>query len=119
VYEVIDANDATGGNGVDTVNGFTVGVYKTTPNADRIDLSQLLIGYTPNADGPAHNVNGVATINAGDRIADYLSVTRSNGNTTIYIDRDGTGRIGATPLVTLKGVDADLATLLATAQIMV
>ena len=120
MYEV-NSNDATGGNGQDAVKGFTVGMYETAPNADRIDLSALLIGYTPRtADGPAHYINGVATIDAGDNITQYLEVRHNNGNTQIGIDRDGAGgQFNSTLLVTLNGVDTDLATLLANHQIVV
>jgi len=47
LYKVLNSADATGGNGHDQVNGFTVGTWGTTPNADRIDLSDLLQGYKP------------------------------------------------------------------------
>jgi hypothetical protein len=113
--------DTTSGHGVDQVNGFTLGVYGETPNASRIDLSQLLTGYTPAAaDGPAHYVDGKATIDAGDTIEDYLKVRTENGNTVISIDRDGAGTAFAEmPLVMLNGVSTDLATLLADHQIVV
>jgi hypothetical protein len=119
LYERL-STDAVGGNGVDTVNGFTVGTYEATPNADRLDVSALLNGYAADADGPAHYINGVAVIDVGDNIADYLSVTQAGGNTIINIDRDGAG--GAyqpTALVTLNGVSATLQTLLANHQIVV
>ncbi|MCL1962652.1 MAG: FG-GAP-like repeat-containing protein, partial [Desulfovibrionaceae bacterium] len=120
LYELIDPLDPTGGNGVDQINGFTVGTYEATPKADRIDLSALLIGYVADADGPAHYINGTPTIDTGDNIGQYLSVTRNGGNTTINIDRDGIGgSFGSTALVTLNGVDVDLATLLANHQIVV
>jgi hypothetical protein len=92
VYQPLPSapNDATGGNGADVVNGFTLGQFESTPNADRIDVSKLLLGYTPSsANGPAHYMNGVATIDAGDKITDYLSVSHAGGDTTINIDRDG------------------------------
>ena len=121
LYQVVDANDATGGNGADAVNGWFTGTWEATPKADRIDLSALLIGYTPaKADGPAHYINGVATIDAGDNIANYLSVTHNGNDTTIMIDRDGTGgQFQSTALVTLNNTTADLATLLANHQIVV
>ncbi|UUT23016.1 Ig-like domain-containing protein [Pseudomonas sp. T8] len=119
LYKLV-ANDAVGGNGSDVVNGFTIGTYEATPNADRIDVSKLLVGYTADADGPAHYINGVATIDAGDTIGNYLSVTNSGGNTIISIDRDGTGStFSATPIVTLNNVTTDLETLLANHQVVV
>jgi hypothetical protein len=121
LYKLLDMADATGGNGSDTANGFHVGDWEVAPKADRIDLSELLVGYTPaHADGPAHYVNGVSTIDAGDRIGDYLNVTHENGNSVITIDRFGGGDVNhMTALVTLTGVVTDLATLLANHQIVV
>nr|WP_248286961.1 Ig-like domain-containing protein [Brevundimonas pishanensis] len=120
IYDLLTAADATGGNGHDQVFGFKVGTFEATPNADRIDLADLLIGYTADADGPAHYINGVATIDAGETIGAYLSVVRSGGNTTLMLDRDGAGGAYApTALVTLNGVDVDLATLLANHQIVI
>jgi hypothetical protein len=121
LYTLLDATNATGGNGADRVNGFTTGAFGASSKADRIDLADLLTGYTPKtADGPAHFVKGVATIDAGDSITQYLSVTHNGGNATINIDRDGAGgQFTATALVTLNGVNTDLATLLANHQIVV
>lgn len=120
LYELLDDNDATGGNGHDTVHGFTVGTYEATPGADRIDLHGILKGYTADADGAAHYINGVAVIDAGDRIADYLSVRYEGGNTVLYIDRDGTGSaFEAAALLTMTDTQVDLATLLANHQIVV
>jgi hypothetical protein len=120
VYDLLDAADATGGNGVDVVNGFTVGAYVATPNADRIDLADLLTGYVADADGPARYVGGVATIDAGDAIADYLSVVQNGADAEIWIDRDGTGSAYTdTLLLTLTATTTDLETLLANQQIVV
>ena len=120
VYEVIDDTDATGGNGNDQVNRFMVGNYLGTPDADRIDLSKLLIGYEADANGPAHWINGVATIDEGDKIGEYLSVVNENGNSILYIDRDGAGSAyQMTALLTLNNEMVDLATLLANHQIVV
>jgi len=122
LYQVVTVSDGTGGNGADTVNGWFTGLYEATPQADRIDLSALLQGYTPTgADGTAARfINGVATINAGDTITQYLSVTHSGNDTVIGIDRDGAGgQFQSATLVTLKNVDVDLATLLANHQVVV
>jgi hypothetical protein len=120
-YKLLAASDATGGNGPDQLNGFVVGDYDATPSASRIDLAELLTGYKPaNPDGPARYIDGVATIDAQDPITEYLSVTHSDGNTVIHIDRDGqAATYSATPLVTLNGVNTDLATLLANHQLVV
>ena len=91
IYNTLAA-DATGGNGADTVNNFFVGTFEATANADRIDLSKLLSGYTADSDGPAHYLNGVATIDSGDTIANYLSLQNISGNSAqLFVDRDGAG----------------------------
>ncbi|WLD32098.1 Ig-like domain-containing protein [Enterobacter cloacae subsp. cloacae] len=48
LYKLLNASDATGGNGHDVVNGFTVGTWEGTADTDRIDLRDLLSdsGYT-------------------------------------------------------------------------
>jgi hypothetical protein len=117
LYRVLKASDATGGNGTDTVDHFTVGKWETAQNATRLDLTSLLTGYTPGAG--AKYVNGVATIDASDHIADYVKATVANGNTTLWVDRDGTGsQFSPAPLIVLNGVQSDLATLLANHQII-
>ncbi|UZN48804.1 BapA prefix-like domain-containing protein [Cupriavidus cauae] len=119
LYEVT-ANDGTGGNGSDVITDFTVGTAPGQAASDVIDLSSLLVGYTGDGDGPAHYVNGVATIDDGDNIGDYLSVTNDGTNTVIHIDRDGTGAaFGSETLVTLTNVNTDLETLLANRQVLV
>jgi len=119
LYKLLAA-DGTGGNGSDVVNGFKVGTYEATANADRIDVSKLLVGYTADSDGAAHYINGVATMDAGETIGNYLKVTQSGSNTVISIDRDGTGSTySETVLLTLNNVSTDLETLLANHQIVV
>jgi hypothetical protein len=120
LFRLLEAADATGGNGADTITGFKVGLYESTPGADRIDLRELLIGYAGDADGAAHYVNGVATLDAGDAIADYLQVTNVAGNTVISIDRDGAGiDFDFEVIATLDGVSTSLETLLANHQLVV
>ncbi|KIP98809.1 MULTISPECIES: Ig-like domain repeat protein [Pseudomonas] len=120
LYRVLEGSmaDAAGGNGSDTVNGFTIGTWQATPDADRIDLADLLVGYT--AGGGARYINGVATIASDETIGQFLSVTSSGGNTTVSIDRDGDGSAyESAVLLTLNGVSTDLATLLANHQLIV
>ncbi|MDQ9011276.1 Ig-like domain-containing protein, partial [Acinetobacter gerneri] len=119
IYKLINAADATGGNGVDTVNGFFVGTFETAPDADRIDIQGLLNGYTASGtDGySAKYINGVATINAGDNIASYLNVYFDGTNTHVQIDRNGAGEF--TDLLVMNNVQTDLATLLANHQITI
>ncbi len=111
----VEGTDGTGGNGRDTITDFRVGA-----DGDKLDVSRLLIGYFKDIDGPAHTVNGVPRIDAGDTIGDYLSVTHSGGDTVISIDRDGSGtRYSSETLMTLSNVTTDLATLLMNQQLLV
>ena len=120
MYKLLNNADATGGNGSDIVNGFTVGTVEATPNADIIDIKDLLVGYTADLDGAARYINGVATIDTGDTIANYISVTQVGNNSVIGIDRDGAvGGINYTTLATLNNVRTDLETLLANHQITI
>ena len=127
LYRLLQQDDATGGNGHDTVYGFKVGTYidadktKIDVNADRIDVADLLQGYRADADGAAHyDNNGKAQIDWGDNIKDFLSTRVENGNTILSIDRDGKGNaFQSTDLLTLNGVDTDLETLLANHQIII
>lgn len=120
LWEVNTPADNTGGNGADTITDFSVGTSPNQAGLDRLDVLALLVGYQSDADGPAHYVNGVARIDAGDNIANYLSVTNVNGNTVITIDRDGAGGAYAPQtLVTLNNVTTNLETLLANHQILV
>ncbi|AOP91337.1 Ig-like domain-containing protein [Enterobacter hormaechei] len=121
LYKLINASDATGGNGSDVVNGFTVGTWEGTADTDRIDLRDLLSdsGYT--GTGSASYVNGVATLDSSaGNIADYIRVVQNGSNTEIQVDLDGTGgQFSPTTLVTLNGVQKDLATLLANHQLLI
>ncbi|MBV7693724.1 VCBS repeat-containing protein [Limnobaculum sp. M2-1] len=110
--------DNRGGNGSDIVNGFTLGVKETTPNADCIDISEMLVSYT--FGGGAKWVSGGATMEAGETIANYLNVQISGNDTLLYIDRDGNGSAYSSELLlTLKDVQTDLLTLLANQQLTV
>jgi len=121
LYEVINNALSDGGNGTDVINGFTIGTYEATPDADRIDLKALLVGYVADADGPAHYINGVPTIDAGDDIAQYLDLRVNGGNSELWIDRDGAGgQYGWSHIVTFNGInDTSLEELLANHQIIV
>lgn len=121
LYKLLDTASATGGNGSDEVNGFTVGTWEGTANTDRIDLHALLQGSGYTGDASAHYIDGVAHLDeSAGNINDYLSVKHTAGNTEIQIDRDGAGNhFTMTTIVTLNGVETDLATLLANHQLVV
>lgn len=127
LYRLIQQDDATGGNGHDTVYGFKVGTYidadksKIDADADRIDVKDLLQGYRADADGAAHfDDKGKAQIDWGDNIKDFLSTRVENGNTILSVDRDGKGgTFQSTDLLTLNNVQTDLETLLANHQIII
>lgn len=121
LYKLLNASDATGGNGSDMVNGFTVGTWEGTADTDRIDIRELLQGSGYTGNGKASYVNGVATLDAqAGNIGDFVKVTQSGSDTIVQIDRDGTGGgFATTNVVTLTGVHTDLATLLANHQLMV
>ena len=121
LYKLLSASDATGGNGSDVVNGFTVGTWEGTADTDRIDIRELLQGSGYTGNGKASYVNGVVTLDAqAGNIGDFVKVTQSGSDTIVQIDRDGTGGNFATAnVVTLTGVHTDLATLLANHQLMV
>ena len=87
IYNLLNASSATGGNGVDTWRNFSLA------QGDKIDIGDLLVGW-----------NGQ---NAS--LGNYLTVTTSGGNTTIAIDRDGSGSTyQSTTLVTLENVQTTL-----------
>jgi len=121
LYKLINASDATGGNGHDVVNGFTVGTWEGTADTDRIDLRDLLSGSGYTGTGSASYVNGVATLDSSaGNISDYIRVVQNGSNTEIQVDLDGTGgQFSPTTLVTLNGVQTDLATLLANHQLLI
>ncbi|EKJ6980750.1 Ig-like domain-containing protein [Enterobacter hormaechei] len=121
LYKLINASDATGGNGSDVVNGFTVGTWEGTADTDRIDLRDLLSDSGYPGTGSASYVNGVATLDSSaGNIADYIRVVQNGSNTEIQVDLDGTGgQFTPTTLVTLNGVQTDLATLLANHQLLI
>jgi hypothetical protein len=74
LFQLLNVQDVTGGNGQDTVLDFYLGDAKTNAQADQIDLSDLLVGYSENTSS----------------VSDFINVKQENGNTIISIDRDGT-----------------------------
>ncbi|SUX80093.1 large repetitive protein [Citrobacter youngae] len=88
IYHLLNANDATGGNGTaDNWTNFSLA------QGDKIDIGDLLVGW-----------NG-----QNATLGNYLTVTTSGNNTIVSIDRDGTGNTyHTTNLVTLENVHTTL-----------
>jgi len=103
IFEMNDPRDSTGGNGHDTVHYFHVGHMYSDADADRIDLSGLLVGYNANSD-----------------IRDFVAVRHVGNDTVISVDIDGQGgTYSFTDLVTLVDVTTSLDTLVFNQQIIV
>jgi len=119
LYKLLNNADALGGNDSDVVNGFHIGTWEATSNADRIDLSELLVDYNDSIT-PATYINGMPTLASDAEIRNYLTVESDGINTTISIDRDGGGNTySSTVLITLNNVDSTLEKLLANHQIII
>ncbi|MBI1446752.1 Ig-like domain-containing protein [Acinetobacter sp. AC1-2] len=104
LFQLLNSQDATGGNGHDTVLDFTLGDVRTDLQADKIDLSELLIDYSKD----------VSTL------AKFISVEQYAGNTTISLDRDGEGTMfSSISLITLNHVNTTLDELLNNQQLVV
>jgi VCBS repeat-containing protein len=87
VYHLLNGTDATGGNGADVWNNFSLS------QGDQINVHDLLTGW-----------NGSQAT-----LGNYLNVTTSGNNTVISIDRDGTGSAyHSTTLVTLENTHTTL-----------
>ncbi|WP_430795034.1 biofilm-associated Ig-like repeat protein Blp1 [Acinetobacter calcoaceticus] len=104
LFQLLNSQDATGGNGHDTVLDFTLGDVRTDLQADKIDLSELLIDYSKD----------VSTL------AKFITVEQDAGNTTISLDRDGEGtKFSSISLITLNHVNTTLDELLNNQQLVV
>ncbi len=104
LFQLLNSQDATGGNGHDTVLDFTLGDVRTDTQADKIDLSELLIDYSED----------VSTL------AKFITVEQDAGNTTISLDRDGEGTMfSSVSLITLNQVNTTLDELLNNQQLFV
>ncbi|EKU36912.1 Ig-like domain-containing protein, partial [Acinetobacter sp. WC-141] len=104
LFQLLNSQDATGGNGHDTVLDFTLGDVRTDTQADIIDLSELLIDYSKD----------VSTL------AKFITVEQDAGNTTISLDRDGEGTMfSSISLITLNHVNTTLHELLNNQQLVV
>ncbi|WP_373358624.1 biofilm-associated Ig-like repeat protein Blp1 [Acinetobacter lactucae] len=104
LFQLLNSQDATGGNGHDTVLDFTLGDVRTDLQADKIDLSELLIDYSKD----------VSTLSK------FITVEQDAGNTTISLDRDGEGTMfSSVSLITLNQVNTTLDELLNNQQLFV
>ncbi len=104
LFQLLNSQDATGGNGHDTVLDFTLGEVGIDAQADKIDLSELLIDYSKD----------VSTL------AKFITVEQGAGNTTISLDRDGEGTMfSSVSLITLNQVNTTLDELLNNQQLFV
>ncbi|WP_336975292.1 biofilm-associated Ig-like repeat protein Blp1 [Acinetobacter pittii] len=104
LFQLLNSQDATGGNGHDTVLDFTLGDVRADAQADKIDLSELLIDYSKD----------VSTL------AKFITVEQDAGNTTISLDRDGEGTMfSSVSLITLNQVNTTLDDLLNNQQLFV
>jgi len=103
IFHLLNATDVTGGNGQDTVLDFYLGDVKTNAQADQIDLSDLLVGYSGNASS----------------VSNFINVKQENGSTIISIDRDGKETtFESAQLITLNQTNTTLADLLNNQQIV-
>ncbi|EXR90250.1 type I secretion C-terminal target domain protein [Acinetobacter baumannii 277047] len=104
LFQLLNSQDATGGNGHDTGLDFTLGDIRTNLQADKIDLSELLIDYSKDVSA----------------LAKFITVEQDAGNTTISLDRDGEGTMfNSVSLLTLNQVNTTLDELLNNQQIIV
>ena len=104
LFQLLNSQDTTGGNGHDTVLDFTLGDVRTDLQADKIDLSELLIDYSKD----------VSTL------PKFITVEQDAGNTTISLDRDGEGTMfSSVSLITLNQVKTTLDELLNNQQLFV
>ncbi|SDH82210.1 VCBS repeat-containing protein [Pseudomonas panipatensis] len=117
IYRAI-GGDATGGNGHDSVYGFSVGNTLSNANADVIDMRGLL-AYG----GPVNLIQdgAVTKLDASSQgLLNFIKTSVVGNDTLISVDRDGAGtQVGAADLVTLVGVKTDLLSLLQNHQMMV
>lgn len=118
-FALLNATNATGGNGVDAVNSFHVGKVGTDADADIIDIHELLMDNI--SAGLHKDSSGKVVLDASNNLAKYVNVTYDGANTHIQIDRDGTGSgtYQFTDVLILNGVKTDLLTLIQNNQIIV
>ncbi|ENW05131.1 hypothetical protein F934_01863 [Acinetobacter beijerinckii ANC 3835] len=105
IFQIINnaSNSNNADNGIDIWYDFTVGDVLSNQNADKIDISNLLIGYS-----------------SDQSLDSYLSLYNQNGSTTLSIDRDGAkNNYNNENFLILSKVNVDLTTLLDNHQLVV
>ena len=101
----MQSTNSLGGNGHDIWSDFTVGHTSLNNNADKINISNLLVDY--NKDSSLVNIEK------------FLTVHNTNQDTLIYIDRDGSeSKYQDTLLLTLENVSTTLEELLNNNQLI-
>ncbi|VVH59207.1 Chitinase (EC, partial [uncultured Gammaproteobacteria bacterium] len=83
--DIFDYGFENAGN--DTITDFTLGNTKTNTNADIIDLSDLLVGYS-----------------ATSNLSDFVTAVANGAHTKLIIDYDGTGVFGNSVTIILKNI---------------
>ncbi|MCJ8161995.1 hypothetical protein MKI85_10555 [Acinetobacter sp. A7.4] len=106
IYSLLVQADNLGGNGADSWSDFMVGNTLTNVNADKINISELLVNYTGD--------QSVASLSP------YINTILNGTNTQIYFDRDGGGAtFNSDLLLTLNNVNVSLDDLVNNKQIIV
>ncbi|VVM18674.1 Chitinase (EC [uncultured Gammaproteobacteria bacterium] len=83
--DIFDYGFKNAGN--DTITDFTLGNTTTNTNADILNLSDLLIGYS-----------------ATSHLSDFVTAAADGAHTKLTIDHDGTGVSGSSVTIILKNV---------------
>ncbi|WP_228156156.1 putative Ig domain-containing protein [Acinetobacter pittii] len=106
LYQLLVESDALGGNGTDVWSDFTIGSTASNTNADKIDIGDLLVGYS-------------GTYNSSS-LELFIKTVASGSNTQVYIDRDGAGTTySSSLLLTLNNTNVNLNDLINNQQIVI
>lgn len=106
VFRLLAGADARGGNSADSWLDFRVGDVHVNASADKIDISELLIGYTGNG--------------SASSLAAYVRLEQVGENSVLKVNRDGAGTtFGFSTVLNLHQVKVDLSTLLDNHQLIV
>ncbi|MDS7968862.1 putative Ig domain-containing protein [Acinetobacter sp. V117_2] len=106
LYQLLVQSDALGGNGTDVWSDFTIGNTSSNTNADKIDIGDLLIGYS-----------GTYSFTS---LEPFIKTVVSGSNTQLYIDRDGAGTTySSSLLLTLNNTNVNLNDLINNQQVII